>query len=80
MSPWESRVKISHLAASLRKKVNKGRNEGWTHKMLSQPSRDRLHMGRCDSKDSVECRSRLFLVNAAFVHPPRLKLDQIITI
>jgi hypothetical protein len=33
MSPRESGVKISNLAVGLQKKVNKGRNEAWTHKM-----------------------------------------------
>ncbi|SEI73101.1 hypothetical protein SAMN05518849_101710 [Sphingobium sp. AP50] len=33
MSPRESGVKISNLGVELQKKVNKGRNEAWTHKM-----------------------------------------------
>ncbi len=65
MSPAESGVKIRSLSHGLGILVNDGENEAGTHKILSRSRPARLHIGRCDSKDSPTEWTRLFLVNAA---------------
>lgn len=80
MSPRESAVKISGLAAKPQKLVNDGENEAGTHKMLSQTGVGRLHIARCDSKDSVAGAVRLFLVNGAQRHFTASALARFITI
>jgi hypothetical protein len=53
MSPSQTPVKISNLALTIHKLVNKGWNEGGSHNMLSRSRLAGLNIGQCDSKDSV---------------------------
>lgn len=54
MSPWQTPVKISNLALTIHKLVNRGWNEGGSHNMLSHGTRAGLNIGQCDAKDSMD--------------------------
>jgi hypothetical protein len=54
MSPSQTPVKISYLALTIHKFVNKGWNEGGSHNMLSRDGLERLNIGQCDAKDSAD--------------------------
>ena len=53
MSPSQTPVKISNLALTIHKLVNRGWNEAGSHNMLSRGGLVRLNIGQCDAKDSA---------------------------